>query len=180
MDGVVSHVHRSPRHSFSKTPVDEIELIAGLGVVGDAHCGATVRHRSRVRIDPDQPNLRQVHLLRGELHGELRRQGFRAGPGDLGENVTTTGVALLDLPVGTLLRLGDDALVGLTGLRNPCGQIDDFVAGLLSAVLRRDERGRVVRLAGVMAVVLQGGVVRGGDRVAVQPPPPPHRPLERV
>ncbi len=115
--------------------------MAGLGVAGDAHCGSTVRHRSRVAVDPTQPNLRQVHLIHAELHEDLRRQGFRAGPGDLGENVTTTGVALLDLPTGTLLRLGDDALVAVTGLRNPCAQIERFEPGVLAAVRRRGDDG---------------------------------------
>jgi MOSC domain-containing protein YiiM len=180
VDGVVTGVHRSPTHSFSKRPVDEITLVAGLGVDGDAHCGSTVRHRSRVAADPHQPNLRQVHLLHAELHDELRRQGFRVGAGDLGENITTAGVALLALPTGTLLRIGDQALVALTGLRNPCVQIERFEGGLLAAVRRRDERGAIARLTGVMGVVIQGGVVRGGDRVHVQPPPGRHTPLEPV
>jgi MOSC domain-containing protein YiiM len=180
VDGRVTHVHRSAAHTFSKAPVEGIELVAGLGVVGDAHCGSTVRHRSRVAVDPTQPNLRQVHLLHGELHDELRRLGLRAGPGDLGENVTTAGVALLALPIGTLLRLGDDALVGLTGLRNPCVQIDRFEPGALAAVRRRGDDGRIERRSGVMAVVLQGGTVRPGDAVRVQLPPLPHHPLEPV
>ena len=180
LPGLVTAVHRSGSHTFSKGAVDEITLVAGLGVDGDAHCGATVRHRSRVAVDPTQPNLRQVHLIAGELHDELRRQGFRAGPGDLGENVTTSGVPLLDLPTGTLLRLGSDALVALTGLRNPCVQIERHETGLLAAVLGRDDAGGMVWRAGVMAVVLQSGPVRCGDPVVVQLPPPPRRPLERV
>jgi MOSC domain-containing protein YiiM len=180
VDGVVTRVHRSATHSFSKASVDEITLVAGLGVEGDAHCGSTVRHRSRVAVDPSQPNLRQVHLIHAELHEDLRRQGFRAGPGDLGENITTTGVALLTLPTGTLLRIGDDALVALTGLRNPCVQIERFEAGVLAAVVRRGESGAIARLAGVMAVVVQGGAVRSGDRIRLQLPPEPHAPLEVV
>jgi MOSC domain-containing protein YiiM len=180
VDGVVTRVHRSATHSFSKGSVDDITLVAGLGVEGDAHCGSTVRHRSRVAVDPTQPNLRQVHLIHAERHEELRRQGFRAGPGDLGENITTAGLPLLDLPTGTLLRIGDDALVALTGLRNPCVQIDRFEAGLLAAVRRRDENGAIAHLAGVMGVVVQSGRVRGGDPVLVQLPPGPHAPLDRV
>jgi MOSC domain-containing protein YiiM len=179
MDGVVTAVHRSACHSFTKGTVDEIVLLAGLGVEGDAHCGATVQHRSRVAVDPSRPNLRQVHLLAAELHDELRRLGFGAGPGDLGENVTTRGVPLLDLPTGTLLRLGSEARVALTGLRNPCGQIDRHEPGVLAAVLGRDDGG-VVRRAGVMAVVVRSSPVRPGDPVRVRLAPEPHQPLGLV
>jgi MOSC domain-containing protein YiiM len=151
-----------------------------VGVEGDAHAGEKVRHRSRVAADPTQPNLRQVHLIHAELHDELRAAGFDVAAGQMGENVTTRGVDLLALPVGTLLRLGDQAVVELTGLRNPCRQLDGFRSGLMAAVLGRDEAGRLVRKAGVMAVVLAGGVVRPGDAVAVELPPQPHRPLEVV
>lgn len=168
------------RHRFSKIACEEIELVAGLGVKGDAHCGARVRHRSRVAADPDQPNLRQVHLIQSELHEELRGKGFRVGPGIMGENVTTRGIDLLRLPTGTVIKLGADALIGLTGLRNPCGQLDRYQDGLLAAVLDRDANGDLVRKAGVMAVVLRGGIVRPGDSLSVALPPEPHRRLERV
>ena len=138
--GTVTHLHRSESHSFSKNEHDALVLVAGMGVEGDAHFGATVKHRSRVKADPLQPNLRQVHLMQRELHDELRAAGFSVGPGDLGENITTAGLDLLSLPVGTMLRIGDHALVALTGLRNPCSQIDDFQAGLLKEVLGRDSR----------------------------------------
>ncbi|MFF4650092.1 MOSC domain-containing protein [Streptomyces sp. NPDC001380] len=167
-------------HAFSKPSRDRIRLLAGLGVEGDAHLGTTVQHRSRVARDPSQPNLRQVHLLHAELHAELREAGFDVPPGGMGENVTTRGVDLLALPAGTRLRLGADAVVEVTGLRNPCPQIDGYRPGLLRAVLGRDERGRPVRRAGVMAVVLAGGEVRPGDPVAVELPPEPHRPLAPV
>ncbi|KRV50496.1 molybdenum cofactor biosysynthesis protein [Wenjunlia vitaminophila] len=173
-------VCRGPEHTFGKQPRDSVRLLAGLGVEGDAHLGVTVQHRSRVAADPTQPNLRQVHLIHEELHQELRAAGFDVGPGEMGENVTTRGVGLLDLPTGTVLRLGADARVEITGLRNPCQQINDFQPGLLREVLGRDEQGRVVRRAGVMAVVLTEGVVRPGDPVEVILPPPPHRPLEKV
>lgn len=173
-------VHRSAVHEFSKEPVDEIELVAGLGVAGDAHMGAQVQHRSRVAADPSQPNLRQVHLIHAELFTHVAAQGYEVAPGQLGENITTEGIDLLDLPVGTVLRIGGEALVSLTGLRNPCQQIDAFLDGLLGAVLDRDDAGRLRRLAGVMSVVVHGGVVRPGDAIEVALPPEPHRPLERV
>ena len=147
---------------------------------GDAHMGATVKHRSRVRRDPTEPNLRQVHLIHSELHDELRERGFHVAPGDMGENVTTRGVGLLALPTGTRLRLGEEAVVEVTGLRNPCSQLDGFQPGLMAAVLDRDEDGALVRKSGVMAVVVAGGVVRPGDAIAVELPAPPHRALERV
>ena len=173
-------VHRSPEHNFSKPAENSIRLLAGLGVEGDAHCGETVKHRSRVRRDPTQPNLRQVHLVHAELFEELAEAGFTVRPGDIGENVTTSGLALLDLPTGTRLRLGEEALVEVTGLRNPCYQLDGFQKGLMAATLDRDAEGNLVRKAGIMAVVLEGGMVRAGDRIVVELPPEPHRPLVAV
>jgi hypothetical protein len=178
--GRVLAVHCSPLYEFSKAPQPVIELLEGLGVMGDVHAGATVQHRSRVVVDPSQPNLRQVHLLPAELHHELQVQGFGVGPGDLGENITTRGIDLLALPVGTRLLLGPRAVVEVTGLRNPCTQLNDFQPGLMRAVLGRDEQGKVVRKAGIMGVVLAAGEVRPGDKIGVELPPLPHQPLERV
>ncbi|MGH8822870.1 MAG: MOSC domain-containing protein [Jiangellaceae bacterium] len=173
-------VSRSAAHTFSKENQQHVRLLAGQGIEGDAHRGATVQHRSRVRLDPTRPNLRQVHLIHAELHDELGIAGFAVGAGDLGENVTTRGVDLLGLPTGTQLHLGDDAVVEVTGLRNPCRQIDDHQRGLLKEVVGRDETGGVVYKAGVMAVVLTGGDVRSGDPIRVVLPPGPNRPLDRV
>jgi len=167
-------------HRFSKPPCAEIRLLAGLGVEGDAHCGATVAHRSRVARNASRPNLRQVHLLQTELFAEVARHGHRVGPGDLGENVSTTGVDLLALPVGTVLRLGEEAQVRLTGLRNPCWQIDRFSDGLLALMRPRGADGRIARKAGVMAVVERSGLVRAGDPLHVVLPSGPHRPLAVV
>jgi MOSC domain-containing protein YiiM len=178
--GLVVSVGASPSHGFSKPPCEVVRLVAGLGVEGDAHAGTTVQHRSRVRRNPSQPNLRQVHLVHAELFEEVATHGHVVRPGDLGENITTAGVDLLSLPVGTVLRLGADAEVLLTGLRNPCWQIDDFSDGLLSRVVGRDGDGRVVRKAGVMSVVRRSGEVRAGDPLLVVLPDPPHRPLDRV
>jgi len=177
---VVAAVSCRAGHALSKAPVDRIRLVAGRGVEGDAHFGATVQHRSRVARDPSQPNLRQVHLIHEELHSELRAQGFRVDPGVMGENVTTRGLALLDLPTGTRLRLGAEAIVEVTGLRNPCSQLDGFQQGLMAAVLDRDANGQLVRRSGVMAVVLAGGEVEPGDRIAVELPRGPRRPLQPV
>ncbi|KAA2261337.1 MOSC domain-containing protein [Solihabitans fulvus] len=178
--GVVTAVSRSATHTFSKPNADGIRLLAGLGVEGDAHLGEKVKHRSRVARDPNQPNLRQVHLIHAELHDELNAGGFTVSAGELGENVTTRGLDLLGLPTGTVLRLGEDAVVEVTGLRNPCAQIDNFQRGMLAAVVGRDEHGTIVRRAGIMAVVLAGGEVRPGDRVDVDLPAEPHVPLDWV
>ena len=180
MDGTVAAVGRSAGHTFGKETRDAIRLLAGLGVEGDAHLGETVKHRSRVARDPTQPNLRQVHLIHAERHDELRAAGFVVGAGEMGENVTTRGVDLLGLPTGARLRLGDAAVVEVTGLRNPCTQLDRFQPGLMAAVLDRDADGNLVRKAGVMAVVLSGGEVRPGDPVRVELPPEPHHPLAPV
>lgn len=176
----VSSVSRSPRHRFSKEPQDRVVLVAGLGVEGDAHAGATVQHRYARRWRPQAVNLRQVHLIGAELLEELRDRGFGVGPGDLGENVLTADVDLLALPLGARLRLGDTAVVELTGLRTPCVLLDRFQDGLMPALLDRDADGGLVRRAGVMGVVAEGGEVRPGDRLAVELPPGPDRPLPPV
>jgi MOSC domain-containing protein YiiM len=180
LGGIVMAVSRSGTHTMSKPNQESIQLMTGLGVAGDAHQGETVKHRSRVARDPTQPNLRQVHLIHAELHDELREAGFAVSPGQMGENVTTRGVDLLGLPVGTRLVLGNTATVEVTGLRNPCAQLDGIAPGLMAATLDRDDEGNLVRKAGVMGVVLNGGEVRPGDAIAVELPPAPHRSLEPV
>lgn len=180
MRGRVVAVSRSPRHRFSKQVVDGVLLIEGHGIEGDAHAGATVQHRSRKRWRPLDPNLRQVHLLHAELLDQLRGQGFDVQAGDVGENVLTRGVDLLALPRGARVHLGATAVVELTGLRNPCVQLDRFAEGLMEATLRRADDGRLERLAGVMGVVLAGGQVRPGDAVQVEPPEGEHLPLAPV
>lgn len=180
MSARVVAVHRSSRHAFSKFEEEAITLVEGLGVEGDAHAGTTVKHRSRVARDASAPNLRQVHLLHAELFDELVQRDHAVFPGEMGENVTTRGIDLLALPRGTRLRLGDEAEVEITGLRNPCSQIDRFQPGLTAAVLDRDADGRLVRKAGVMSVVRRGGVVRAGDPIVVHLPNGPHHLLEPV
>lgn len=180
MSSCVVAVSQSDEHTFSKQQRHSIVLVEGLGVLGDAHYGATVQHLSRVRADPTQPNLRQVHLIHAELFDELEQDGFAVHPGDLGENITTGGLDLLELPEGTLLRVGPDAVIEVTGLRNPCLQIDRFQTGLLKAVLPRDSKGNVIRKAGIMGIVLTGGQVSVDDGITVEFPAEPHRRLERV
>lgn len=180
MSGTVQAVSCSSAHTFTKPNQGSIQLLAGLGVEGDAHLGETVKHRSRVARDPSQPNLRQVHLIHAELHDELRDAGFVVSAGQMGENVTTRGIDLLGLPTGTRLRLGEAAVVEVTGLRNPCSQLDQIQSGLMAAVLGRDEHGALIRKAGIMAIVLAGGEVRPGDPIIVELPPAPHRSLEPV
>jgi MOSC domain-containing protein YiiM len=180
MAGRVVAVSLAPRHRFSKQNADRIRLLEGIGVEGDAHAGETVQHRSRKRWNPKLPNLRQVHLMHAELHDELNGRGFSVAAGDLGENVTTRGVDLLGLPTGTRLRLGGEAVVEVTGLRNPCVQLDRFQDGLMAAVLDRDDDGELVRRSGVMAIVLAAGDIRPGDPIAIEAPPGPHEPLRPV
>jgi MOSC domain-containing protein YiiM len=180
MDGSVVSVGRSGVHGFSKPPCAEIEILAGLGVAGDAHAGDRVKHRSRVARDPTQPNLRQLHLFHQEMMEALAAQGFPLLPGDIGENVTTRGLDLLALPEGALLHLGPEAVLRVTGLRNPCAQLDAFRPGLMRALLGRDAAGGLVLKAGIMGVVLRGGPLRAGDAIRVALPDGPHRPLVRV
>ena len=176
----VEAVSSGTSHGIGKQNADAIRLVEGMGVEGDVHAGPTVKHRSRVRRDPTQPNLRQVHLIHTELHEELAGQGFEVRPGEMGENVTTTGVELLALPTGTRLRLGREAVVEVTGLRNPCSQLDELAPGLMKAVLDRDPDGELVRKSGVMGVVLAGGEVRPGDPIEVELPAEPDVPLAPV
>lgn len=176
----VSAVHLDASHQFSKHTVGELELLTGLGVAGDTHLGVTVQHRSRVRADPSQPNLRQVHLMHQELFDWLLPRGFAVEPGALGENITTTGLDLLGLPRGTRLHIGESAVVEVTGLRNPCSQIEDFMPGLLKQLVGYDDDGTLVRRAGIMGVVHAGGTIRTGERIVVELPDGPHEKLQRV
>jgi MOSC domain-containing protein YiiM len=180
MSATVIAVSRSPGHTLSKPNEGSIRLLAGLGIEGDAHMGPTVKHRSRVAKDPSVPNLRQVHLIHAELHDELEVAGFHLAPGVMGENVTTRGVDLLGLPTGARLRLGAAAVVEITGLRNPCHQLNKLQPGLMAATLDRDADGNLVRKAGVMGIVLEPGEIKPGDTIAVELPPEPHRKLEPV
>lgn len=180
LTGVVAAVSLSAEHTFSKPNQGSIKLLAGLGVEGDAHLGETVKHRSRVKADPTQPNLRQVHLIHTELFDDLHARGFSVSAGQLGENITTRGLDLLGLPTGARLQLGSEAMVEVTGLRNPCAQIDNFQAGMLKACLDKDERGNLIRKAGIMSIVITGGEVKAGDQIRVKLPPGPHKPLEVV
>ncbi|HUQ60300.1 MOSC domain-containing protein [Lentzea sp.] len=178
--GVVTAVSRNEEYTFTKPARESITLLAGLGVEGDVHQGVTVKHRSRVAKDPTAPNLRQVHLMHAELFDDLRDRGYVVEPGAIGENVTTRGIDLLGLPTGTLLHLGPEAVVEVTGLRNPCAQIDGFSRGLLKEVLFKGPGGDLVRLAGIMSVVRTGGVVRPGDEIRVELPAEPHAALVPV
>lgn len=180
MNGIVVAVSLSPRHSFTKPNALTIRLIEGLGVEGDAHAGVTVKHRSRVAQDPTQPNLRQVHLIGEELLEELRAGGFNVFPGAMGENVTTRGIPLLDLPQGTHLRLGGTAVVEITGLRNPCRQLNTYQPRLMDAVLDRDEHGGLILRAGIMGIVRASGEISPGDRIEAVLPEGERRALKRV
>ena len=192
VDGLITAVSINSEHTFSKLNQAQIRLLAGLGVEGDTHLGVTVQHRSRVKRDPTQPNLRQavsprrargpngVHLIHAELHDELNAQGFSVSAGQIGENITTRGVDLLGLPTGTRLHLGNEAVVEVTGLRNPCYQLDDFQQGLLKACLDHDAEGNLIRKAGVMGVVLVGGEVFPNDSIRIEYPPEPFQPLQPV
>ena len=176
----IESVSRSATHTLSKPTRDRIQLLCGQGVEGDAHCGETVKHRSRVARDPSQPNLRQVHLLHAEFHDELRAAGFDLAPGQIGENVTTRGIDLLALPKGTRLHLGDTAVVEVTGLRNPCRQLNGIQAGLMDATLDRAANGDLIRKAGIMGIVVADGEIHPGDPIRAELPPGERSPLEPV
>lgn len=180
MQPVIVSLHRSAAHDFVKEPVAEFELIAGIGIDGDAHAGATTQHLSRQKKDPNRPNLRQVHLVAREVHEGLLADGFDVPGGGFGENITTRGLELGELPVGTTLRLGDDAIIVLTGFRDPCAQIDRAHPGLRAAVSFKPETGPMLFRNGVMAMVVRGGTVRVGDEIAVGLPAEPHHPMRKV
>jgi MOSC domain-containing protein YiiM len=180
MDATVEHLAYNGDHRFSKQGVAEFTLLKGLGVKGDAHAGALVKHRSRVKADPTKPNLRQVHLIHAELFEELAAQGFAVSPADLGENVTTRGIDLLGLSRGTRLHLGTSAVVEITGLRNPCHQVEAFMPGLLRAVLVRGPEKTLMRKTGIMGIVVQSGRLRVADKIRIVAPDGPQVPLEPV
>jgi MOSC domain-containing protein YiiM len=180
LTGTVIAVCQSATHTMSKPKVSKIRVLEGLGVEGDAHQGVTVKHRSRVAKDPTQPNLRQVHLIHAELHDELRVKGFDITEGQMGENITTRGLDLLSLPKGAKLHLGQTAIVEVTGLRNPCLQLDGLQQGLMAAVLDKDAEGNLIRKAGIMTVVLQSGDVFANDAIHAELPPEPYQPLQVV
>jgi len=176
----VTSVSKSESHSFSKARYDSITLLTGLGVEGDAHLGKTVKHRSRVAIDPSQPNLRQVHLIHAELHDELLEKGFSITAGAMGENITTRGVDLLGLPRDTLMHIGEEVIIQVTGLRTPCKQIENFKKGLLKAVLDKTVDGELIRKTGIMGIVISGGIIAVDDTIKLKFPAQPHYKLEPV
>lgn len=180
MDGIIIAVSRSADYTFSKPNEASVRLLTGLGVEGDIHSGEKVKHRSRVKRDPNQPNLRQVHLIHAELHDELISKGFDVSPGRMGENITTRGIDLLNLPRGTRLHLGKEAVVEVTGLRNPCEQLDGYQDGLLIACVAKGAEGKIIRKAGVMSIVLVGGEVFPNDGIRIEFPPELHVPLDVV
>lgn len=180
MNGIVKAVSSSETHTMRKTNRSSIKLVAGMGVEGDAHMGRTVKHRSRVAKDPTQPNLRQVHLIHSELHNELQDKGFSVSPGEMGENITTSKIDLLNLPTNTKLHFGQEVIIKITGLRNPCHQLDGIQPGLMKAVLEKTITNHVIRKSGIMAIVINGGTIRTGDTIQVELPAEPHIPLEKV
>jgi len=179
-NGKVHSLSISPQHTFSKALTQQVEVIKGIGLKGDAHAGIKVKHRSRVAKDPNQPNLRQVHLIHLELLKALAKKGYKVNPGDLGENITTVGIPLLDLPKDTILNIGTTVAIQITGLRNPCHQIDKFQKGLLKEVVGKNDTGDIIRMAGIMAIVLEGGTITINDEILVKLPAEPHQKLERV
>jgi len=176
----VISVSKSRSHTFNKYVSSEIILVKGLGVEGDAHKGEKVKHRSRVAKDPNQPNLRQVHLIHSELFEELKEKGFEVNPGQMGENITTQEIDLLNLPKDTILSIGKTAKIKITGLRNPCKQIDSIKKGLMNAVLDKDKEGNLIRKAGIMGIIIEGGTINAGDEISIKLPTQPHLKLERV
>jgi len=178
--GKIIALSKSDAHTFNKYNCEKISLLQGLGVDGDAHLGKTVKHRSRISKDPLQPNLRQVHLIHSELFDELAEKNFFVAPGDMGENITTQGIDLLNLPRHAILKIGASAAIQITGLRNPCSQLESIKKGLMKAVLDQDEHGNLIRKAGIMGIVLQGGDVFVGDEILIHLPDHPFEKLENV
>ncbi|MFC5929743.1 MOSC domain-containing protein [Cryobacterium melibiosiphilum] len=175
--GSVVSVSRDDRHRFSKPAAGSIRLRAGFGVEGDVHAGATTQHRYLLKKDPTRPNLTQVHLIPAELFDDLRSAGFTVAAGELGENVTTRGLSLRTLPLGTRLHLGAGAIVEVTGLRSPCSLINGYQKGLMKTLIGTDAAGQVVRKAGIMGIVVASGTVLPGDTVRVELPAGGPRPL---
>lgn len=171
---------KSETHSFSKANCEKLVLLDGLGIEGDAHMGKTVKHRSRVKQDASQPNLRQVHLIHSELYDEIALKGFHVNPGQIGENVTTHGIDLLSLPKGTILKIGAEATIEVTGLRNPCNQLNSIKEGLMNAVLGKDDNGNLILKAGIMGIVINGGEIYVNDEIEIVLPEKPFEKLERV
>jgi MOSC domain-containing protein YiiM len=176
----VVSLSKAEGYNFSKNTYESLCFLEGKGIEGDAHCGETVKHRSRVKVDPTQANLRQVHLVHSELIAELQAKGFDIEAGTIGENVLTEGIDLLSLPTNTILKLGENVALQVTGLRNPCAQLDAYQKGLTKAVLDKDAEGNLIRKAGIMARVIAGGTVKREDTISVELPNPPHYPLEKV
>jgi MOSC domain-containing protein YiiM len=168
MHGTVVSVNSSPTGGIGKDPQPQITLVANHGVEGDFHAGANVRHRSRAASTPEAPNLRQVHLIHSELFDEVAALGIDVKPGQMGENITTRGLSILDLTVGTRLHVGESAVIEITGLRNPCKQLNDIDKRLLGEVARKLEDGTIMRKAGIMGIVLEGGVIRPGDAIRAE------------
>lgn len=177
--GKVIALSKSDSHTFNKYNCDQINLLTGLGVEGDAHMGKMVKHRSRVKKDPNTANLRQVHLMHAELFEELSTKGFTVQPGQMGENITTRGIDLLNLPKNTILKIGASE-IKITGLRNPCSQLESIQPGLMKAVLDTNDQGEIVRKAGIMGIVQAGGEISTGDTIFVELPEQPHLALEKV
>jgi MOSC domain-containing protein YiiM len=173
----VKSVSKSLSHTFSKNVVGQIKLIEGLGVEDDVHLGKTVKHQYLAKKYPTSANLRQVHLIHYELIEELNENGFSVSDGDLGENITTIGIDLLNLPTDTILKIGNEAVVKITGLRNPCVQLDMFQKGLLKAVIEKDENGNVIRKCGIMGIVIKSGIVRIDDAIEIIFPQKPFKKL---
>lgn len=179
-NGIVRALSKSGTHTFNKYNTESINLLKGLGVEGDAHSGKNVMHLYDKRKNPDKPNLRQVHLIHTELHAELAEQGFKVEAGEMGENITTSGIDVLNLPKGTILEIGKEAKVEVTGLRFPCSKLDTIQKGLMKAVLKKDEDGNLILKSGIMGIVLEGGVINVGDGIRVCLPEEPYVKLEKV
>lgn len=176
---IVIAVASDSKHNIIKPIRESVRLIAGWGVEGDAHAGKTVQHRYDKRRNPDAPNLRQVHLMHSELFDQVSGLGLSVKPGQMGENITTRHIDILNLPRGTQLRIGE-AVIEITGLRNPCKYLNQIAPGLLKACLGKHEDGTNFPHSGVMGVILADGEVKAGDEIHIITPPKPHERLKPV
>ncbi len=145
--GAVVSVNISRTKGVRKAPVLGCRVVPGLGLEGDAHAG---------------DGHRQVSLLALESIEKMRVEGLDVGPGDFAENITTSGLELVSLPVGTVLRVGGGARLEVSQIGKVCHDRCAIFEQAGDCVMPRE---------GIFARVLAGGQIGPGDRVEVESRP---------
>jgi MOSC domain-containing protein YiiM len=136
-------VCRSEKKGTSKTPVGEIIVKENYGVEGDAHADCTTH--------------RQVSLLSTESIDKMRKKGFDfLKPGDFAENITTEGIDLAALPVGTRLKAGKEVILEMTQIGKECHA---------ACAIRQQVGDCIMPREGIFAKVIHGGRVKAGDTI---------------